>query len=480
MLDSGRCRAFAEENLLFPKLLYVFLNFAAYSTYTFMGKFLKDKWGVSDSQYGYVLGFCGALGFLGATAWSMLDDKTRRHKLVLITAAACCAAFCMPLRAHRLFRTAPQPLRLFLVYLLLGGYNFCISALYPLVGNYVLALLAHDPRFTKGLFSRQLLFGTLGQATITVLTGQLLAHYEPEAMFLVFAISCALFIVVVYYGVRAEYLSSSTTTLSSSSTRSQSQAQARSRPRHSAAIPPREELERPEQPGDSDKPEQPGDSDKPEQLEPVKPRDSFVRPFFHVVLSPDFALFLLVILIASSVRAVFGNFLARYFEAAMGMRSDRYPLWMQMRLVFEIILFFWGKEIFDAIGNPCALLIGQLSGILRAAAYAYIPTDDPWRHVLPPLIEVLRGVNHACITTAGARYVHDIAPPGATASALGIFSGVQSNLSLVLAGFVGGWVLKREETNPLAYQILFRYSAFVGIVGCLVFCLHHTWLVSRR
>lgn len=416
-----------------------------------MGTFLLQNWGVSDSQYGYMFCLC-AFSFVGSVSWSLLADKTRKHKLILILATICCTAFFVPLRAYHMFASTSSMVRLAFVCLCYGGSNFCISALYPLLDNRVFELLSGDPRFTKGLFGRQRLFGIFGQSIISIITGWLIQRYGYDMMFLTFLVSSLLFIVMVHLGIQSD----------------------------GDAISNRQSLTKVQSDGTDADAKYLVSQTKDTEMTKGPVKFSLMTSFLQIITTFDFFIFLLVMLIASSVRAVVGHYLPRYFEKSMELKTGEYPIRMQLRLIPEVILLFWGKEIFDTIGNPKALLIGQISGVIRTAAYAFIPTALQSRYTLPLYIELLKGVNNACITAAGARYVHEIAPPGAATSAQGIFSGVHCNLSYAAAGIFGGVVLKMEEKNPLAYQVLFKYTTYAGLVGCLLFGLHQTWVLTGR
>ena len=415
----GRAASFCDHHLLLPKLLYFMLNALCYSTYTFTAKYFKDVWGIADHHFGYMVGLC-ALSFTGSLLWTMIADKMRRHKLILVLTTIGCTGSFMLLRTG-LFMTAERSTKLIFVSLCYGLSNFFTSALFPLLDYQVFAMLTADARFSKEIFGRQRLFGTLGQSAITLLSGYTITAYGFDAMFLNLLVSCGAFLFLISIGLK------------------------------NASVAEKE---------------QSADKRSTKLVEKM----SFKRATRSLLLSPDFFFFLLIILIAGMTRGMAGNYLPQYFDSVMHLSPWQTSVMLQTRIITEVAVFFLGKEFLQLFGVKWMLFTAQLAGLLRVLAYAVLPTGEPWA-LLSLVIELLKGINSGCLISAGVRYVHDVAPAGAEATAQGFFSGVHSHLANAASGFLGGLILQLHESNPPAYRELFRYTAVLATVGLVLFSL---------
>src|SRR5579864_9340975 len=73
--------------LLWPKALYFMLHFCVYSTFHFSHKYLKESYGITDSEYG-LLNSLTAISFLASIFWTNVADRTQMHTLILSISAA--------------------------------------------------------------------------------------------------------------------------------------------------------------------------------------------------------------------------------------------------------------------------------------------------------------------------------------------------------------------------------------------------------
>lgn len=421
----GYWSSFCSRNLVLPKLLYFTLNVLCYSTYTFTSKYFKEVWNISYHYFGYMLALC-ALSFTGSIIWTMLADKTGQHKLILLlTSVGYCCSF-MLLRTH-LFINAPEATRLAFVSFCYGLSNFFTSALYPLLDNRVFVILVSDPRFSKEIFGRQRLYGTIGQSAVTVLLGYLLKPFGYTSIFVVLGLSTLAFVTLIIIGVPSATAS-----------------EAKSCP--------------------SDHPSNPLPIDVSVEKRP------FYKSTLQLISTPTYVIFLFIILIASTSRAVAGNHLPQYFDTVMKLPPHVFTVIMQTRIITEVLVFFFGKQMLLFLGVQWMLFLGQFTGFLRVFAYAILPTSSPWT-TLPALVELLKGLNNGFIISAGVRYAHDCAPQGAEATAQGFFAGIQNYLAMATSGLFSGVILQQEKDNPLLFQVLFRYTALLSGLGLVIYSL---------
>lgn len=425
-MPASDAPSLVKEYLIIPKLLYFTLNTLVFSVFTFAAKFLEEEWKLSSHHYGYITGLC-ALSFAGSLFWSMVADRTNSHKLVLVVCTVGYVSSFSLLRTTS-FRQSPLHVRLTFVSLCYGLANFFTSALFPILDSQVFIMLSSNPRqCSKELFGRQRLFGVLGQSVITLASGAAIDKLGFDAMFLSLVVSALIFALLVVVGIPgAQTASSRVTELKSSKKRA-----------------------------------------KPPPL-------TFGQAVWKLICAPDYLVFLTTSLVAGTVRGVTGNYLARYLEKTMKLSTFGVSFTLQSRLVTELGVFFFGPYLMHSLGPRWLLMIAQLTGLTRVAIYAFLPDYPPWTSV-PLGVELLKGINNACLISAGARYVHDLAPSGVEATAQGIYSGVHSYLANAASGFLGGYILYTHRADSRAYNELFAFASLLSAAGCFSFISYFIW-----
>lgn len=428
-----RIEEWGSENLLIPKLLYFTLNVLCYCVYTYTGIYFEQVWKISNYHYGYIIGICCGVSFGGSLLWTILADRTGHHRNIIVASTVgYCASYMLLWWAQGAFPAdSTFAFRLALVSLSYGLSNFFTSGMYPLLDHCMFVHLSRDARFTKELFGRQRLFGTLGQSFITALMGFTISIYGFDSIFVALAISTALFLFLVLWGLPSK--------------------------RHTA--PPTIIQEKTDRKVD----------DSPADI-PSENHQTIFSPTKLLLSKPDYVFFLFIILIAGTTRGVIGNYVPQFMGTTLGVPTKYMGLILQSRILTEVVIFFIGKQMMERVGVVWMMIIGQAAGFLRAFAYAVVPAEHPW-NLSPLLIELLKGVNNACLISAGVRYCHDVAPPGASTTAQGFFSGVHSFLANATSGFFGGAILQLFHRHQHGYRILFAATAILSFIGLALYCL---------
>lgn len=451
---------FCDQHLVLPKLLYFSLNILCYSTYTFTANYFKDVWGIPSHHFGYIIGLC-AVSFTGSILWTIIADRTRQYKFILSLSALGYAVSFLALRTN-LFVHADITYRFVFVATFYGFSNFFTSALYPLLDNRVFFMLSKDPRFSKELFGRQRLFGTIGQSLITAINGFAIRSFGYDAIFVSLVLSATLFLSLIFVGIPSD-------TAVPSKDDPKAQAEGVDGGDGGGAHCSGEGKD-----GDGED----GGCKIEERALIAGPEEGyFWKPAMMLLSTPDFAFFLLVILIAGTTRGVVGNYLPQYLHDSMHLSPEMVGILLQTRIITEIAIFFLGKQMLLWMGVYWMLFLAQLTGFLRVLVYALLPTHYPWTMV-PLVAELLKGINSACLISAGARYVYDYAPIGTEATAQGFFSGVHSYLANSASGFFGGLILELHNNDPAAFQFLFKYTAVLALLGIVLFTLRYMIAVS--
>lgn len=434
---------YADDWLIWPKLLYFCLNMSVYSTYYFTSNYFESVWNIPIHSYGFISGLT-TIGFLGSIFWTMLADRTGRHKLILLlSAVGFASSFCL-LRLEVFKQVEWQ--KLLYVSFVYGLSNFFSSALYPLLDNRIFSLLMHNPSFNTKLYGKQRLWGSIGQAVISMINAHGITTFLAyDTMFINVTWTTSLFVIFVWFGIPSS--------MSSPDGREVKPLVARTID---------EETEKKEDivPMDST-------IASPASIKSEKSA-TIVRPVRVLLSNAQFWFFIALVLAAGYVRSVLGHFLVYYFDRTVQQSPRIYALAMQMRLVSEIALFFMGRPLLNRYGAFWMMMTGLITGTLRIAGYAFIPATVKWSYSAFGL-EFLKGINNACIITAGVRIAHSLAPHGCEATAQGFFSGIQSNLANAIAGFVGGIILKWYESDRLALQKLFIHTAIFSTLSCIIY-----------
>ena len=102
-------------------------------------------------------------------------------------------------------------------------------------------------------------------------------------------------------------------------------------------------------------------------------------------------------------------------------------------------MFWLSGAISRALGVNTIIMITFVSYVLRFMIYA--SASEPL-HALPA--EVLRGVTWAAFWACSTYHVYHIAPPGATATMLGLLNGVYGGIGQSAGALLGGYLSKRH------------------------------------
>lgn len=428
LLES--CQHLCTRLLILPKLIYFTLNMTVYSTHTFTAIYFYHAWGLQLHQIGAVASL-SAVQFLGALFWGHLADRTGRHKSILIMATIMYGVSFGLLNIDLFQSKAQLWPRITYTAAMYSLSAFFVSALFPLVDAQIFAILSRDPKFTKELFGRQRLWGTLGHGLVTLMSAGLIELRGFVGMFITLGVSCAAFLLCIAVGIPSDV-----------------RVEKSSGGGHGV---------------DSAKEER-----EQQQQAPVHQ-----NPAWALLLNGHFLFLMLVVLLAGYVRSVMSLFLGFYMHNEM----DR-SFWIiacvnLFRMLSEISIFFFNKQLLHTIGVHWMLIIAQLAGILRVLAYSYLPPKGSWFY-FSFAIELLKGASTGFLVAAGVRLASDIAPKGCQNTAQAYFSGIYSGLSAALGGMLGGWIIYLLPDHSVAG--MFRVTFFASAILLVLFVLKHVFI----
>jgi hypothetical protein len=185
-----------------------------------------------------------------------------------------------------------------------------------------------------------------------------------------------------------------------------------------------------------------------------------------------FVFFLLFGLSAGMLRAALSNFQTFFVEKSYKSNSFISSLSSVSRVFSEVAVFFYAKDMSNAIGIYWLLLLSQVAGLVRIFGYAFCPQNADW-WILPFVLEVFKGLNSGLIVTSSVRIASDIAPSGCASSAQGLFSGTYQGLSMFVGGIFSGTLLYYNGND---LKSLFKWTGSISLVFMTIFAFKFAFI----
>lgn len=519
-------KKFIERHLLLPKSSFFLLNTFMYSTYAFIPLFLKSKWGIDDSHYGFLIILTG-FGFFGSMFWGLLAERFHKPSyFIIIGATLYLISNILLLIPNSTWINDPFEIPFFSS-LKLGTKGFCYtsfltsfgnftsSALYPLIDGIILRILTNDARFSKQLYGRQRLFGVIGQNFVTILSGYFSDFFGFNGIFWVMSFFYFLFLFnVIYMMVAYPYinLNPNLTVKNFHEKKNMTEKDAVSDDDgvvvsdvvvsdvdddgHSFSSNDGQSVIDDDDVVSDDAVSDDAVSDRShvfssdddqsiidgnkilnkEKKEPelAKCDDNtntaalpFCKALKSLISCYDYLFFLLMIWITGTSRAIIGNYSSQYLVLALKCPFSTLSWTFSSRLISEVALFFLSSSLITNYGVHNVLLAGFITGVLRVYFYAILPSDKKYLFAVS-LIELFKGINSACIVTGSVHYIKEICPHGTLFVALGCYNGVYTYLSNATSGVFGAILLHGSINDFKKMFLLTSYIAFFGALSFLV------------
>lgn len=450
----GTLARWNREILILPKLIYLTLNCSIYATHNYTAMYFYKMWGIEIYQFGAVSSL-SAVQFVGALFWAHLADRTGRHKSILLACTVLYGLFFCLLELNPFERSAKVTAKIVYSAVMYGVSCFFMSSMFPLVDTQVFSILSKDPNFTKETFGRQRLWGTIGHALVTLAVGTSIYWFDYKGMFVVLILSCISFVFFILVGIPSDIK-----VIKGSSSKHGHAGPSQSATRESTSM-----QEGAVSPADIEQAGSPNSAR----------RRWTVPPVIRVLFNPHFFFLALVILCAGYVRSVMSSFLAFYMQTEMKQSEIMVAVAIMFRMLSEMAIFFYNKQLLQTLGLHWMLIIAQMAGLLRVLAYSALPPDGNWFY-LSFAIELLKGTSTGCLISAGVRMAHDIAPKGCANTAQAYISGMYSGLSQAIGGALGGLIIYLLPNHSVAG--MFRITFYMGLVA-LILCVIKYSLIDR-
>lgn len=481
-------RSWIDRWLLIPKLLYIGLHLVVYAVHAYGTDFFRRQWDLKLSQIGYISALSG-FNLVGSIFWSSLADRTGRHKTILVGCTAVYAVLMFALN----FRFGNDSLVAKILYTagLYGVSMFVVSALFPLIDNQVMIMLANDPATTKDTFGRQRLWGTLAHTGVTILANEsnkwylavrgdspwLKSHLgDYLGMFIVLIASAVIFIITVLLGIPSGLKENRREMVEASGDAKKLVEEEDMDAEQVKVLEAEEEVI--------------GDSTtnlKAEANIPIEHANEATRPsnpVLQLLAIPAFVFFILVVLVSGVIRSAM-SFFQVYFIIALHAGNqdgkDQAAYVALPRLISEVGVYFFGRQLLHWFGPHWMLITSQATGVFRMLGYAAMPTSGVGSWIVPYFLELLKGLNSGLFASSAVRLASDMAPEGGGNSAQGFVTGTYAGLSTVLGGVIGGIIVSFFPTSiegeRRGMQAMFYILSGSGMVFLVLFILKF-WLID--
>jgi MFS family permease len=457
-----KIRELIDYYLILPKLLYMSLNLAVYSTHTFTAMYFYKEWNLEIWQYGFIATLA-AIHFLTAPLWGRLADKTGWHRILLLSGIAGYAGSFGLLQIKGIAtnnRTGKVVWTGFLY-----GLSFVFnSGLFPLVDEQMLRLLKsrESSKRARELFGRQRLFGSLGHGLATLITGIGIDKYGFLAMFFNLFISCGIFSLLVLILIPVKYSPSDEKKIKEVNIEEES-------------ILKNKEIENEQIKSTTVGVEESKGEIPLENNEKEKKKASSSLKLFKSV---SFLLFLLMVFCSGYVRAVLSLYLPFYLQKDHNLSATLVAIAKLCQVASEVVLFGLGKYLYRVASPPWLVLMAQVSGIGRAFAYAFLPPRGSW-YFAAFGIELLKGASTALAISGGVIMAEELANKaghGLETFSQGMFSGVYTGLASAAGGSIGGLILMLLPNHSIS--TLFLITAIAASVTTVIFGIKYFYFAE--
>lgn len=470
--------------LITPKLMYFTMNMVVYSFHLFRGAFITDYL-LLDSKYVGLSGtLMGLVSFPCITMWSSFADAVGRHKLILSTITFG-SVICFEML---FFRMGSLTLRLFYSMTFLVLYSAFLAGMQPLLDFEALELLSSKAGFSKEIYGRQRLWGTIAYSCVTLGGAYLIKVFDGFGVLaFIMPAAAVVFVITLYFTALPDRPKPIFNRAARRREINEKMAGENDQNNFTLSIPEKQVNEINENsslpPNESSNLQKSSPTESPEQDVQVKfvGADTGPEGFAHrrvkspwktLLTDPNYMFFLFVVLMLGLARAVMTIFLALVWKTEMGMSTMEVAVAGAIfGMALEIVVFFIAKYISPVLGNYWMLVIAQLAMVVRCWAYFFMPKSHDW-YWLVYIIELLKGLSFGMAHSAAIKIANEAAPEGLEATAQALYNSVYVQLPTIISGLVGMWAFHQFKKS--APQIMFFGTAVISTAALVLFFVKYS------
>ncbi len=179
-------------------------------------------------------------------------------------------------------------------------------------------------------------------------------------------------------------------------------------------------------------------------------------------------LFLFLVFAGGAGQAVIHNYLFLHMSD-LGANNILMGLALTFATISELPVFFFSNQLLLRWSAKSLFVFAALIYVFRALALSFITV--PWMILITQL---LHGLTFSVMWVAGVSFANDIAPPGYSATAQGILSGVFMGIATATGTFFGG-ILFQDFGGAMMYRIM-----AIAVAACVVTYLFLSWWFEQR
>lgn len=176
--------------------------------------------------------------------------------------------------------------------------------------------------------------------------------------------------------------------------------------------------------------------------------------------NPNWILFLSLVFLGSLTLSTISNFLFLYM-ALQGIGKGFMGIGLTIATLSEVPILFFGSRLLPRLSAYRLMLIAVAFTGLRVFFLSFASTPV---HFL--LIQSLHGITFSLAWIAGVSYADEIAPAGLSATAQGMYAGIQLGVGSAVGAIFGGWLY--QVVGPVS---MYRILAGIVAVGVMTFIL---------
>lgn len=454
-----------------PKLIYFSVASAYYGLYMFRGDLCKKYLNLKTDQFGTLSSIIAFVGFIFMPIWSSLADRLGRHRMIIIFL---CLAMSASIQLAPLVKGIEGDGNKFVASVLfMSLYSLFSCGILPITDFIVLRMIEDKQGFSRDLYGRQRLWGTISYGITTLVVGFFSTHYGLVSLLYVLPLIVVATTFVLCFNAppdsnalpfrslfwKTRIISSSSGVSydddddvvgndSINSNDSKNENGSISKESTSAA--------------ESEKSISANEKSSSTTNFPTRTRS----PFRVLLTTPSYVFMLLVVFMTGSARAVMTTFLNVYWCEDLKFDATNRGWLATIGVIFEVIIFFNSQLLLRGLGIYWMFLIAQVATVLRCYAYYALPTSTSF--VVFCGVELLKGVSFGFTQSAGVKLAGDVCPAGLESTAQAVYTAVYSQLPAVISAYCGGVVYQQFGADRLFLGI-----SLISIVALLLCTLKY-------
>lgn len=455
-----------------PKLIYFSVASAYYGLYMFRGDLCKKYLNLKTDQFGTLSSIIAFVGFIFMPIWSSLADRLGRHRMIIIFL---CLAMSASIQLAPLVKGIDQ-----------NGYKFVASVLFmslyslfscgilPITDFIVLRMIEDKQGFSRDLYGRQRLWGTISYGITTLVVGFFSTHYGLVSLLYVLPLIVVATTFVLCFNAppdsnalpfrslfwKTRIISSDVGDVDDVS----SNESINSNDSKNESINSNDSENNSKNNKESASVDESEKSISTDQKSSSKIRTR--SPFRVLLTTPSYVFMLLVVFMTGSARAVMTTFLNVYWCEDLKFNATNRGWLATIGVIFEVIIFFNSQLLLRGLGIYWMFLIAQVATVLRCYAYYALPTSTSF--VVFCGVELLKGVSFGFTQSAGVKLAGDVCPAGLESTAQAVYTAVYSQLPAVISAYCGGVVYQRFGADRLFLGI-----SLISVVALLLCTLKY-------